>query len=286
MGSIDPSRTLIGYVDSTLSPSPTLTHTFMSQHVSSPDATSVCIHGVCVHPKWRKRGIATALLREYLKRIQEESVQKRKEGSGGYERVLLITHENLRPLYEGVGFEWVGRSEVRHGSQPWFEMRYLLPTPPSDALPSSKPESQTLTGLEPLAASVSSAIEQNPSSTTTATATAPSTKPAPEISEQAQLTQTQIPPGLWEALQSQSAGGPGLGGRQRPKGKLLASLRGGLDEVSMEKGGEKWNSCDLVCSREGCGSIILKSAVAKILEAESVQVIPLLLSHFSPRLVP
>jgi hypothetical protein len=43
------------------------------------------------------------------------------------ERILLITHEELRDLYAKAGFEWVGKSAVAHGSRDWFEMRLLLP---------------------------------------------------------------------------------------------------------------------------------------------------------------
>ncbi|TFY57296.1 hypothetical protein EVJ58_g7112 [Rhodofomes roseus] len=123
-------RKLIGYVCATLSPASTLSHESMSTHI--PGAPSVCIHSVCVAPTHRKQGIALALLQEYLARL---------ERTGTYERVLLITHEELRGLYERAGFEWVGPSPVTHGSQPWFEMqRELRAAPePSAAEPIAPP---------------------------------------------------------------------------------------------------------------------------------------------------
>lgn len=90
----------------------------MSTHDAS--GTSVCIHAVCVDPAYRRRGIAVALLTEYVARLAQ---------SGLYERALLITHEELRGLYEKAGFEWLGRSKVVHGSKPWYEMRKALATP-------------------------------------------------------------------------------------------------------------------------------------------------------------
>lgn len=114
------SRTLVGYVCSTLSPATSLTHESMSTHV--PNSPSVCIHSVCVTSAHRRRGIALGLLKEYIARLQTESMG----GSSKYDRVLLITHENLRSLYEKAGFEWVGKSSVVHGSKPWFEMRKVL----------------------------------------------------------------------------------------------------------------------------------------------------------------
>lgn len=37
--------------------------------------------------------------------------------------MLLITHEELRTLYEKAGFVWLGKSAVVHGAKPWYEMR-------------------------------------------------------------------------------------------------------------------------------------------------------------------
>ncbi|KAJ6466947.1 acyl-CoA N-acyltransferase [Mycena sanguinolenta] len=111
---------LVGYVCSTLSPDTSLTHESMSNHV--PDSSSVCIHSVCVSSAHRGLGVGLKLLREYIVRLETA----RREKTAPYERILLITHENLRPFYEKAGFEWVGPSAVVHGSQPWYEMRSIL----------------------------------------------------------------------------------------------------------------------------------------------------------------
>jgi len=106
---------LIGYVCSTLSPSQSLTLDSMANHVSG--ASSVCLYSVNVTPAHRRKGIASAMLREYISRVS---------AMGTYDRILLITHEELRPLYERVGFEFVGPSSVQLGSKPWYEMRKIL----------------------------------------------------------------------------------------------------------------------------------------------------------------
>jgi len=51
-------------------------------------------------------------------------------GVAKYDRILLLTHEELKSFYEMAGFEWVGPSDVVHGSRPWFEMRRNLTTNP------------------------------------------------------------------------------------------------------------------------------------------------------------
>ncbi|KAJ6551468.1 Mss4-like protein [Mycena capillaripes] len=116
---------LVGYVCSTLSPDTSLTHDSMSMHV--PGSSSICIHSV-------GQGVGLRLLREYIARLETAHREK----SAPYERVLLITHENLRHFYEKAGFEWLGPSAVVHGSQPWYEMRITLglsPIPPYQGNP-------------------------------------------------------------------------------------------------------------------------------------------------------
>ncbi|KAJ6504238.1 acyl-CoA N-acyltransferase [Mycena vitilis] len=128
LGAYQNDSQLVGYICSTLSPDASLTHDSMSMHV--PGASSVCIHSVCVSPTHRKQGVALRLLREYIARLE---VAHRENAP--YERVLLITHEGLRPLYEKAGFEWLGPSAVVHGSQPWYEMRVVLGSSPPPAAP-------------------------------------------------------------------------------------------------------------------------------------------------------
>lgn len=99
--------------------------------VHQHEGTSVCIHAVCVSPEHRRKGIALALLKEYIVRLE----RARQDGSK-YERVLLITHDNMRSLYDRAGFEWLGKSDVVHGALPWYNMLRVListPTPPSQA---------------------------------------------------------------------------------------------------------------------------------------------------------
>lgn len=213
---------LVGYVCSTLSPSTSLTHESMSNHV--PSSPSVCLHGLCVSSNYRRGNIGSGLLREYISRMESA----RKDGSESYERILLITHEELRPFYEKASFEWVGKSDIVHGSRPWFEMR------------------RSLTGLPPPTSS-------------------PSLPPA-----QIDLPQA-LPPGAWEALQRPSRSGPAP--------RLLSSFSGGaVDIISQgeETGGTALNKFNLICPREGCGSIILTSGVAKWVERPGVQVSVLL----------
>ncbi|CAG8632893.1 10099_t:CDS:2 [Paraglomus brasilianum] len=93
---------LIGFVVGTLTCSPTLTHASMSQHEAK--GKTVCVHSVCVDNMFRRRGVATRLVTEYVRRMKEEN----------YERIVLISHEYLIPFYENLGFKLVGESKIQH----------------------------------------------------------------------------------------------------------------------------------------------------------------------------
>lgn len=184
----------------------------MSTHV--PGSSTVCIHSVCIAKSRRRQGIGLALLKAYIRRLEDENASG---GGAKYRRVLLITHEELRPFYELAGFEWVGPSSVVHGSRGWFEMRRDL------KLPSTTPESMT----------------QGHGS---------------------------IPSDILEALARSKD--------NNRAGRLISDFHHGLSdllELDDARPGTSVNKYDLVCSRDGCGSLVLKKGVAKWVERASVQ---------------
>ena len=122
-------RALLGYVNGVLSSEATLTSESMSTHV--PGARTVLIHGVCVTPDARKRGIASALLTEYQRRVA---------AAGSYERVLLISHEEMIGFYERIGFKSRGLSSIAFAGVPWFELEWV----PSEQLDGSQGAPQAI----------------------------------------------------------------------------------------------------------------------------------------------
>ncbi|KAI0056344.1 Mss4-like protein [Artomyces pyxidatus] len=85
-----------------------------------------------------------------------------------------------------------------------------------------------------------------------------------------------VPPGVWEALQSQ-----GVAGRRRAAGTLLLDFQNGLVDVAeKEGGGTPRNRYPLLCSN--CGSLILSKGVGALTERESVQMEPP--DHTHPKL--
>lgn len=86
---------------------------------------SICIHSICVDKAWRRQGVATGLLKEFVGRCEKEARDERLKA------VLLLCHEELIGLYQKAGFELVGKSSVAHGSRSWFEMKRGLDQTPS-----------------------------------------------------------------------------------------------------------------------------------------------------------
>ncbi|KAI0300098.1 hypothetical protein B0F90DRAFT_1817702 [Multifurca ochricompacta] len=109
-------RALLGYVNGVLSSEATLTSESMSTHVLG--AHTVLIHGVCVASDSRRRGIASALLAEY---------QRRLEAAGSYERALLIAHEDKLGFYERFGFKSRGLSNISFAGVTWLELEWTVP---------------------------------------------------------------------------------------------------------------------------------------------------------------
>lgn len=84
----------------------------------------------------------------------------------------------------------------------------------------------------------------------------------------------QVLPGLWEALQQSP--------RNRPASRPLNSFQTVLEVCMSDAGnsGSSSNKYDLLCPRQECGSVILKTGRAKWVERASVQVSDGLLIFF------
>ena len=82
------------------------------------DAT-LCIHSVVTAPALRRRGLAGAMLREYVRQVKAEQ-------GDALSAIVLICKKELISFYESCGFALVGPSAVVHGAEPWFECRITL----------------------------------------------------------------------------------------------------------------------------------------------------------------
>ncbi|RKP27596.1 hypothetical protein SYNPS1DRAFT_12437 [Syncephalis pseudoplumigaleata] len=118
---------LVGFITATLTAAPFLTAASMTQH--DPRGKTVCIHSVCVASAHRRKGIALALLREYEHRLRQANAKyalATHADQNRYDKVALIAHEHLIPLYQQAGYALIGASSVEHGPDPWFELHLVL----------------------------------------------------------------------------------------------------------------------------------------------------------------
>eukprot|EP01104_Vermistella_antarctica_P008359 TRINITY_DN2085_c0_g1_i2.p1 TRINITY_DN2085_c0_g1~~TRINITY_DN2085_c0_g1_i2.p1 ORF type:complete len:150 (+),score=23.12 TRINITY_DN2085_c0_g1_i2:350-799(+) len=103
---------LVGYICSTMLNGDEYTDTSFEEHVPTGDLC--CVHSVCVDPRYRRRGIATDMLKKYIQKIH---------AMGRVRMMVLICKKHTQQLYANCGFRLVGPSSVVHGAELWYEMR-------------------------------------------------------------------------------------------------------------------------------------------------------------------
>jgi ribosomal protein S18 acetylase RimI-like enzyme len=81
---------------------------------------TLAIHSVAILPQLQRQGLGRMLMRAYIQRV---------ESSGIADRIALLSHEEMIPFYEKVGFKSLGKSSVEHGGGGWFDMVLELKTP-------------------------------------------------------------------------------------------------------------------------------------------------------------
>jgi predicted GNAT family N-acyltransferase len=109
------NKKVIGYVCGTLSKNEKLTHESMFQHQS--DGETLCIHSVVIEQSKRRKGLGIQMMKEYLNYVTKHENVK---------RILLLCKENLISFYQQCGFEFIGESNIVHGKEIWFEMKFKI----------------------------------------------------------------------------------------------------------------------------------------------------------------
>jgi GNAT superfamily N-acetyltransferase len=117
---------LLGHVISTKAIAPVVTDDAMdypkdwkSKYQLSPrvghteDGRTICLHSLCVHPDFSRKGLGTILLQSYVQRIRD---------SGVASRIALICRDRYIPFYERAGFKKMGPSKCQYGGGNWVDM--------------------------------------------------------------------------------------------------------------------------------------------------------------------
>ncbi|KAI9229548.1 MAG: hypothetical protein DHS80DRAFT_9436, partial [Piptocephalis tieghemiana] len=110
-----PEPRIVGLIVGTCAHGSRITSRAMDEH--DPSGDLVCLRCVCVAPGWRGRGVAQAMLHEYIDRVR-----KAKRAGAIYRSIALYTHAELVGFYAKVGFKALGRSSVVIGLREWYDM--------------------------------------------------------------------------------------------------------------------------------------------------------------------
>jgi uncharacterized protein YciI/GNAT superfamily N-acetyltransferase len=102
--------TIIGFVCSTLCKE--FTEESMSRH--DPDGDLLAIHSVVVEEKFRRKGLATAMLKHYVKTIQAEHPE--------ISSMVLLAKSHLLGFYVNCGFQVLRPSPIVHGQELWYDL--------------------------------------------------------------------------------------------------------------------------------------------------------------------
>lgn len=111
---------LIGHITATKTPTEKLTEGAMelpseedkdAGHVEY--ARNVAIHGLVIDPEWRGKNLGTLLMHDYIQKLSNQDL-----GS----KVIIVAHKELIPFYEKIGFEYHGASDIKHGSETWYDL--------------------------------------------------------------------------------------------------------------------------------------------------------------------
>ena len=113
-------ETLIGFVCSTRCTD--FTHESMTTHDAGGQL--LAIHSVVVREDYRRQGIATYMLQEYIKHVSSFNQMQHDEGkrSSPIEKMVLLAKKHLLCFYINAGFRVVRESPIVHGSERWYEL--------------------------------------------------------------------------------------------------------------------------------------------------------------------
>ena len=85
----------------------------------------VVIMSVAVHPDFQRRGYASQLMSDFIRRMQDMHKQS----------IHLVCQAHLIAFYESFGYQVIGESAANYGGLSWHDMRLDLPVTrhPSDS---------------------------------------------------------------------------------------------------------------------------------------------------------
>ena len=122
----DEDREVIGFICATRCHE--FTYESMSTHHS--EGPLLAIHSVVVTEEYRRMGIATLMLKDYVE-------QMRSIPDDGVQKLVLMSKKNLLSFYVDCGFSVLKPSSISHGEDQWYELELDLSANKSTGSPYS-----------------------------------------------------------------------------------------------------------------------------------------------------
>lgn len=114
-----PKPQLVGLIVGSCVDDDRVTKESMAKH--DPKGDFVSIRCVCVDADWRGKGVAKTMLLHYLQMLRQA-----KRNGANYRTAGLLSHTEVIPLYEKVGFTNLGKSPIVLGARDWYNMELPL----------------------------------------------------------------------------------------------------------------------------------------------------------------
>ena len=118
-GEEDNGEEMLGFVCATRCAA--FTHESMSTH--DPHGELLAIHSVVVKQDHRRQGIATKMLKAYVRHVEEQEARK----PSGLSKMVLLAKAHLLGFYVNCGFTVTRPSPIVHGQELWYELERVLP---------------------------------------------------------------------------------------------------------------------------------------------------------------
>ena len=115
----DRKDVLIGHIVSTLTANETIEDADMEMPKDGASGghnvhgRTIALHSLAVLPDYQGKGYGSVLLADYIKRMSQQGV---------YDRIAIITYDDLVPFYEKHGFRNLGPGKAQFGGGGWVDM--------------------------------------------------------------------------------------------------------------------------------------------------------------------
>jgi ribosomal protein S18 acetylase RimI-like enzyme/uncharacterized protein YciI len=121
----DEDESILGFVCATRC------HEFTEESMSElhdPTGRLLAIHSVVVDESYRRKGVASQLLNQYVQNVLE-SESNDESVSPPMESIVLIAKQHLLGFYVRCGFTVNRPSPIVHGKELWYDLELQLPSP-------------------------------------------------------------------------------------------------------------------------------------------------------------